>query len=61
MHDAPDDLGLPSRVDDLHCGVVGVVQGVGFRPFVWRLVIPWPQDGSKLHVFELTPVAEQPK
>ena len=30
-------------------------------PFRWRLVIPWPQDGAKLHVFELTPVAEQPK
>jgi hypothetical protein len=30
-------------------------------PFRWRLVIPWPQDGAKLNVFELTPVAEQPK
>lgn len=30
-------------------------------PFRWRLVIPWPQDGAKLHVFELTPVAEQPQ
>jgi hypothetical protein len=30
-------------------------------PFKWRLVIPWPQDGAKLQVFELTPVAEQPK
>jgi len=30
-------------------------------PFTWRLVIPWPQDGAKLQVFELTPVAEQPK
>lgn len=30
-------------------------------PFRWRLVIPWPQDGAKLHVFELTPVADQPK
>ena len=30
-------------------------------PFVWRLVIPFPQDGSKLQVFELTPVPEQPK
>jgi hypothetical protein len=25
------------------------------------LVIPFPQDGTKLQVFELTPVAEQPK
>lgn len=30
-------------------------------PFRWRLVIPWPQDGAKLNVFELTPVAVQPK
>ena len=30
-------------------------------PFRWRLVIPWPQDGAKLDVFELTPVAQQPQ
>ena len=30
-------------------------------PFRWRLVIPWPQDGAKLNVFELTPVAAQPQ
>ena len=30
-------------------------------PFKWRLVIPWPQDGAKLDVFELTPVADQPE
>jgi hypothetical protein len=30
-------------------------------PFVWRLVIPYPQNGAKLDVFELTPVAEQPE
>jgi hypothetical protein len=30
-------------------------------PFKWRLVIPWPQDGAKLNVFELTPVADQPE
>jgi hypothetical protein len=30
-------------------------------PFRWRLVIPWPQDGAKLNVFELTPVADQPE
>ena len=29
-------------------------------PFRWRLVIPFPQDGTKLTVFELTPVADQP-
>jgi hypothetical protein len=26
-------------------------------PFKWRLVIPWPRSGSKLEIFELTPVA----
>jgi hypothetical protein len=30
-------------------------------PFRWRLAIPWPQDGARLNVFELTPVAVQPK
>jgi hypothetical protein len=30
-------------------------------PFKWRLVIPWPQSSSKLDVFELTPVAQQPE
>ncbi|HVM22129.1 MAG TPA: DUF4893 domain-containing protein [Sphingomicrobium sp.] len=30
-------------------------------PFRWRLVIPWPQGTSKLDVFELTPVANQPE
>lgn len=30
-------------------------------PFRWRLVIPWPRSGAKLELFELTPVAEQPK
>jgi len=30
-------------------------------PFTWRLVIPWPQSGADLEVFELTPVADQPE
>jgi hypothetical protein len=38
--------------------MAGVLERIG--PFQWRLVIPWPQDASKLHVFELTPVADQP-
>lgn len=29
-------------------------------PFKWRLVIPFPKDGAKLDVFELTPVPDQP-
>lgn len=39
--------------------MAGILERIG--PFRWRLVIPWPQDGAKLNVFELTPVAEQPK
>lgn len=39
--------------------MAGVLERIG--PFVWRLVIPWPQDGSKVQVFELTPVADQPE
>ena len=29
-------------------------------PFEWRLIIPFPQSGARIDVFELTPVAEQP-
>ncbi len=39
--------------------MAGIFERTG--PFRWRLVIPWPQDGSKLHAYELTPVAEQPR
>ena len=39
--------------------MAGVVERVA--PFVWRLVIPNPRNGAKLDVFELTPVADQPK
>ena len=39
--------------------MAGIVERTG--PFRWRLVIPWPQDGSKLHAYELTPVADQPE
>lgn len=39
--------------------MAGILERIG--PFRWRLVIPWPQDGAKLNVFELTPVADQPK
>ena len=39
--------------------MAGVFERIG--PFRWRLVIPWPQGASKLDVFELTPVTNQPK
>lgn len=39
--------------------MAGVLERIG--PFRWRLVIPWPQSSSKLDVFELTPVAQQPE
>jgi len=45
--------------DDPERDMAGVFERIG--PFRWRLVIPWPQSTSKLDVFELTPVAEQPK
>jgi hypothetical protein len=45
--------------DDPKRDMAGVLERIA--PFRWRLVIPWPQSTSKLDVFELTPVAEQPK
>jgi hypothetical protein len=45
--------------DDPKRDMAGLFERIG--PFVWRLVIPYPQNGAKLDVFELTPVAEQPK
>jgi hypothetical protein len=39
--------------------MAGVLERVG--PMRWRLVIPFPRSGAQLDVFELTPVAEQPK
>jgi len=40
--------------DDPKRNMAGVFERIG--PFRWRLVIPWPQSGAKLNVFELTPV-----
>lgn len=45
--------------DDPKRNMAGVLERIG--PFRWRLVIPWPQSTSKLDVFELTPVAQQPE
>jgi hypothetical protein len=45
--------------DDPKRDMAGVLERIG--PFRWRLVIPWPQSTSKLDVFELTPVAQQPE
>jgi hypothetical protein len=45
--------------DDPKRDMAGLFERIA--PFVWRLVIPYPQNGAKLDVFELTPVAEQPK
>jgi hypothetical protein len=44
--------------DDPKRDMAGVLERIA--PFRWRLVIPWPQSTSKLDVFELTPVANQP-
>src|SRR5688572_19900286 len=45
--------------DDPKRDMAGVFERIA--PFRWRLVIPWPQSTSKLDVFELTPVADQPE
>ena len=47
--------------DDPKRNMAGVLERIA--PFKWRLVIPWPQSGSKMNVFELTPVdfAAQPR
>jgi len=45
--------------DDPKRDMAGVLERIA--PFKWRLVIPWPQSDSKLDVFELTPVAQQPE
>jgi hypothetical protein len=44
--------------DDPQRDMAGVLERI--EPFRWRLVIPWPRNGAKLHLFELTPVANQP-
>lgn len=45
--------------EDPRRDIAGVFERVA--PFVWRLVIPYPRNGAKLDVFELTPVADQPE
>ena len=45
--------------DDPRRDMAGIFERIA--PFVWRLVIPYPRDGSQLQVFELKPVPEQPK
>jgi len=46
--------------DDPRRDMAGVIERIA--PFRWRLVIPWPQQSkSKLDLFELTPVAQQPQ
>lgn len=45
--------------DDPRRDMAGIFERIA--PFRWRLVIPWPRDGSKLQVFELTPVPDQPE
>ena len=45
--------------EDQNRNMAGVFERIA--PFRWRLVIPWPQSGDALEVFELTPVADQPE
>jgi hypothetical protein len=52
--DAPAGYGENPKRD-----MAGVFERIA--PFRWRLVIPWPQSTSKLDVFELRPVTQQPE
>jgi hypothetical protein len=45
--------------EDPRRDMAGILERVG--PMRWRLVIPYPRSGAHLDIFELTPVAEQPK
>jgi hypothetical protein len=45
--------------DNPNRDMAGVFERIA--PFRWRLVIPWPQNGAKIEVFELAPVADQPE
>lgn len=45
--------------DDRKRDMAGIFERIA--PFQWRLVIPYPQSGARIDVFELTPVADQPK
>src|SRR4051812_44657093 len=54
-----DSQQLVAYGDDPKRDMAGVLERIA--PFRWRLVIPWPQSTSKLDVFELTPVANQPE
>lgn len=45
--------------EDPQRDMAGVFERIA--PFRWRLVIPYPKSGTKLEVFELTPVAKQPE
>lgn len=44
--------------DDVRRDMAGTFERIA--PFRFRLVLPWPRGTSKLDVYELTPVAEQP-
>ncbi|QIK78488.1 DUF4893 domain-containing protein [Sphingomonas piscis] len=45
--------------DDPKRDTAGVLERIGL--FRWRLVVPWPQGTSKLDIYELTPVENQPE
>jgi hypothetical protein len=45
--------------EDSRRDIAGIFERIA--PFQWRLLIPFTQSGARLDVFELTPVAEQPK
>lgn len=53
-----DEKNPPGYGENPKRDVAGVLERVA--PFRWRLVIPWPQSTSKLDVYELKPVTDQP-
>ena len=45
--------------EDAKRDMAGVFDRIG--PMRWRLAVPFPRSGARLEVYELTPVAAQPK
>lgn len=54
-----DGDALKAYGEDAQRDMAGVVERVA--PFVWRLVIPWPRGNSRIELYELTPVVDQPQ
>jgi hypothetical protein len=49
---------VPAYGDDRPRDVAGILERIG--PLRYRLVIPWPQSGAAVEIFELVPAPVQP-